>query len=125
MRKLLKGLLRPLASSLVLVFAAASSVECVTGATMTSEQMACCAHMHGDCEMAITSPCCGGETQDGQSRVPTKADVGLVPAQALLAVLTTPPVILRILPRHLVPAETSSAGPPGVPTYLFVSSFRI
>jgi hypothetical protein len=125
MRKRLTGLLRPVAGVLTLVFAVVSSAECATGATMTEEEKACCAAMHGDCEMAIAATCCTGEVQDDQSLVATKADVVLVPAQPLLAVLDTPPVILRSLPRHLVPTERSSTGPPGVPTYLFVSSFRI
>ena len=125
MRKLLMGLLRPVASFLMLVLAVGSLAACIRGAAMTAEQMACCAAMHGDCEMAIASPCCGGETQDGQSLVATKPAVGFVPVAPLLAILSTPPVILRALPRNLVPAETSSTGPPGVPTYLFVSSFRL
>jgi len=125
-RWFLRRQFRPIATAVMLAVAVVSSAQCLAGASMTAEQKACCAAMHGDCgEMAIASSCCTGEGQGDQSLVAMKPAAGFVPVAALLAILSAPAVSLPASPRPLLAAERSSAGPPGVPTYLFVSSLRI
>ena len=124
MRHLLKRLRRPLAGAFVLAFAVVSSAECATAA-MTPEQKACCAAMNGDCEMGISSSCCSTEVLDSQSFAATKPTTASVPVAALVAVLITPAVATTTPQRFVSQPDASSMGPPGIPTYLFVSSFRI
>jgi hypothetical protein len=92
---------------------------------MAPEQMACCAGMHGDCDMAISTPCCTGATPATNGVLATKPSVAFVAMAALLAVLTTPTLPVPIALGTSAASDHSAAGPPGVPTYLFVSSFRI
>jgi hypothetical protein len=108
--------------TLMLVFVSAN--ECVTTA-MTPEQKACCAAMKGDCEMSVSSPCCPPETQESQSFLAAKPTIAVVPVAVLVAVLGVPPVSRPSAAHTIAPPDASSSGPPGVPTYLFVSSFRI
>jgi hypothetical protein len=122
MRRFLR--LRPIASTLMLAFAVLSSAECLT-AGLKPEQKACCAAMQHHCgEMAIESSCCSGEVEGLQGFTATKPSVDVIPVVALVAMLTTPSPPIAIAQRATV-TELSSTGPPGVPTYLFVSSFRI
>jgi hypothetical protein len=122
MRRFLR--LRPIASTLILVFAVVSSAECLT-AGLSAEQKACCAAMQHDCgKMRVESSCCTGDVENLQGLTATKPSVGLLPVVALVAILTTPLTPIAVAPRASVP-DLSSIGPPGVPTYLFVSSFRI
>ncbi|MGH6691162.1 MAG: hypothetical protein ACREF4_10865 [Gammaproteobacteria bacterium] len=92
---------------------------------MTPEQMACCAGIHGDCDMAISTPCCGGETPATGGVIATKPSVAFAPVAALLAVLATPAIPALVAGGTFAPSDHSATSPPGVPTYLFVSSFRI
>ena len=125
MCKLLRQLSRPMANMLMVALAVVSSAECLA-IGLTPEQKACCAAMQHDCgRMAIESSCCANETHDDPSVAATKPSAGFVPVAALFAILTAPSISLQGSPRFAVTAETSSPGPPGVPTYLFVSSFRI
>lgn len=106
----------------MLVLAFVSSAECFAAMQTTVEQHACCAAMKGQCEMAVSASCCPTESQ---RFVAPKATTSLIPVAVLVAVLGVPPVA-PARPSHVVaPADASSSGPPGVPTYLFVSSFRI
>lgn len=125
MPKFLRRTVRSLAGLLILALAVVSLVQCAFGNTKTAKPMLCCAAMHHDCgEMAVLS-CCTGHVQQVQGVVATKSTVACVPVAALLAVLVTPPPGGSSLPRASFTVESRSAGPPGVPTYLFVSSFRI
>lgn len=125
MRALLSRRLRGVASVVVFAFAVASSAECAWRAYMTPEQMPCCAGVHGDCDMAISTPCCGGETPATDGVLATKPLVAFVPVAALLAVLATPTIPAPIAGGTFAAPDHSAASPPGVPTYLFVSSFRL
>lgn len=116
-------MVRRLAGVLLLAFAVVSSAECLTGGTSV-EEMACCAAMKGDCDMAISSSCCTGEVQNYQGLLATKPALEFAPANMLVAVLDAPLTPLARL-SQLDLRETGAASPPGVSTYLFVSSFRI
>jgi hypothetical protein len=126
MSKLHQRIVRPIASALMVAFAVVSSAECMLGAHMTPEQKACCVAMQHDCgAMAIQSSCCVGKDGDDQAFVASKPSEGFVPVAALLAVLSTAPPPLIPSARLWRRVESFSASPPGIPTYLFVSSFRI
>ena len=126
MRRCLKRVARQLASVMMLTFAVVSSAECMLGDTSTHEQRPCCATMHGECDhMAVSSPCCPPPTQNVQGLVATKPTVVSVPVFVLLTVFSSPAHTISSVTHDPTAAETSSAGPPGVPTYLFVSSFRV
>ena len=116
---------RVTASAALAVMGVMLFVTCVSAADMTPEQKACCAAMHHDCgKTAVQASCCEGEIRQDRSLAATKPTIGLVPLVALVAILTTPP--LPIAYGQQAPlVDRSSSGPPGVPTYLFVSSFRI
>jgi hypothetical protein len=113
-----------IASLLTLVLAVMSAAECAAAA-MTPEQMACCAAMKGDCEKAISSHCCDHDGESAERFVATKATHQFVPAAVVIAILNPPPLAFRTTIRLLDAPEASTSGPPGIPTYLFVSSFRI
>lgn len=120
----LKRTVRRLAGVLLLAFAFVSSAECVLG-SMSAEEMACCAAMKGDCDMSITSSCCTGEVQNVHSLAATKPVVEFATTPVLVAILPSPLIVAAEPRRFDDVRETSSASPPGVSTYLFVSSFRI
>jgi hypothetical protein len=107
---------------MVLALALVSSAECLRG-SMSAADMACCAAMKGDCHKKITS-CCTGEARSLDSVAATKPVLNLAPMQVLTAVLQMP-VTAVAEQRHFKVPDPSSAGPPGVSTYLFVSSFRV
>ena len=123
LRRFLTRTVRPIAGVVLLAFAVVSSAECVLG-SVSAEGMACCAAMKGDCDMSITSSCCTGEVQDYHSLAVTKPVLEFAPTQTLVAILQSP-VTVAGQHRHFELPETSSSSPPGVSTYLFVSSFRI
>ena len=92
---------------------------------MTPEQQVCCASMQHTCgEMAIETSCCTGERQ------PSAGMVGATTASATLAA-ASPTAVIAALPVPAAPAgvafvvDAAPVRPPGVPTYLFISAFRI
>lgn len=100
-------------------------VTCVSAAQMTPAQKACCAAMRHDCgEMARDASCCTGETQADRSLVAAKPTSVALPIALLMAVLDMPRAPVAST-RRVARAEPSALKPPGIPTYLFVSSFRI
>lgn len=97
---------------------------CLTAAEKPARKMACCAAMQDCSDVSVQSSCC------------------IVPSSAKQAVLTSKPVDHQALASVLVatlPAlgepvarphdgwrvSQASPSPPGVPTYLLVSSLRI
>lgn len=110
-----------MAAVVVMLFA-----TCLSAAKMTPAQRACCEAMHHDCaEMAVQSSCCAGQTQEDPGLIEaTKPTAGSPPVALLVAVFNvrlsspTPSSSWSRL-------DTSSPSPPGVPTYLFVSSLRL
>jgi hypothetical protein len=120
--RLLTRTIRPIAGVMVLALALVSSAECLRG-SMSAQEMACCAAMKGDCHKKITS-CCTGEAQSLHSVAATKPVLNLAPTQVLVALLQMPVTAVAQHRSFKVP-DLTSAGPPGVSTFLFVSSFRI
>ena len=114
------------ASASMVAMAFVVFATCVSAAKMTPEQRLCCEAMHHDCgEAAVQMSCCGGKADQDRSLVAAKATAAPAPSTVLVAILTTvyePPFSLESLTWV---SDTSSPSPPGVPTYLFVSSFRI
>ena len=111
--------------TLIAALALLSSVVCYAGETPQIE-MACCATMAHDCgRMAPAHECCSTEAP----RVEQGSTVARVaidpPVVVLIAVLTAPPVMETVSTSTFAPASPASIKPPGVPTYLAVSSFRI
>jgi hypothetical protein len=100
-------------------------MQCAFGDAKTAAPMACCAAMHGECGHMAISSCCPPATQNVPALVATKPTVVSAPVAALLAVLPALTLVISSGPRPLFAADARSAGPPGVPTYVFVSSFRV
>ena len=98
---------------------------CLSAAEMTPEQQVCCASMQHACgEMAIQASCCSGERQ------PSAGMVAVTTASAAFAA-ATPIAAIAALPVPAAPTggafvvDAAPVRPPGVPTYLFLSAFRI
>jgi hypothetical protein len=125
MPKFFKRAVRSLAGLLILALAVVSFVQCAFGNAKTARLMACCAAMHGECGHMAISSCCPPETQSVPGSVATKPTTAPAPIAVLLAVLPTPALAISSGPRPLFAPDARSAGPPGVPTYVFVSSFRV
>ena len=125
LHSLLRRIVRPLAGALVLAVALASSAECLTAAQMTPDQHACCAAMKGACEMAVGAPCCASDATDSTGFLAIKPTLAPTPVAVLVAVLSVPRVVAVPVGHADAAPDASALGPPGVPTYLFVSSFRI
>ena len=125
MPKFFKRTVRSLAGLLILALAVIPIMQCAFGDAKTAAPMACCAAMHGECGHMAISSCCPPATQNVPALVATKPTVVSAPVAALLAVLPAPALAISSGPRPLFAADARSAGPPGVPTYVFVSSFRV
>jgi hypothetical protein len=117
--------MRAVAGALMFALAIGSAAECLVGAHDTPEHMACCAAMHGGCDMTVSAPCCASESQSLERVIAAKAAVVPMPAAVLVAVLSAPPVAMPAAGRFRAPVDSTSSSPPGVATYLFVASFRI
>ena len=108
-----------LAAMTVVLFA-----TCVAAAELPADLMPCCRAMHHDCgETSVQASCCGGELQDARSLAATKPTTGPGPA----AVLTTslPMVCAPDMAERQPRIAVRSSGPPAVPSYVLISSFRI
>ena len=125
MPKVFKRTVRSLASLLILALAVIPIVQCAFGSAKTGTLMACCAAMHGECGHMAISSCCPPETQNVPGLVATKPTVAPAPIAVLLAVLPAPALAICNGSRPLFAADARSTGPPGIPTYVFVSSFRV
>ena len=81
--------------------------------------------MNHDCgEAAPQMSCCVGKADQQQSLAAAKTTAAPAPIPVLVAILATVYESPSFESRTWV-SDTSSPSPPGVPTYLFVSSFRI
>lgn len=123
MGRLLKQVVRPVAGVILLAVATVPSLECFFGAGMSTMPHSCCPAMHGACpDTALQASCC--DSTEDLSLAPAKPTVAPAPVAVLVAILPmaeVPPFI----DSRTWDFETSSPSPPGVPTYLFVSSFRV
>ena len=98
---------------------------CLTATELPTQAEACCAAMHHDCSGAsMESSCCAVSSAAAPAVMPAKpADHA---AAAGLTAVTLPRTVEHVSRRRPVRRGAHvSPSPPGVPTYLFVSSFRI
>lgn len=110
-------------SALTLAFV--PSATCLVAAQQ-SDAMACHDAMeHGESNGSIDQTCCPGDSAASPSSSPAQLSVSIsAPPAVLLAVLPVPvgsPLVTRV---GLVD-DATAAKPPGIPTYVLVSSFRI
>lgn len=113
------------ASATLFAVAVILSVTCLSAAGMTSVRKVCCVSTQHDCGgMAVKVRCCTGQAHETRSLAARKPTMAAVPPAVIVAVLTMPSA-LPASERHTVLAKRSSPSPPGVSTYLFVSSLRI
>jgi len=125
MRRVQGRSLRLVPMTLIAALVLASSVACYAGEMMQTE-MACCAAMAHDCGgMAPAHECCTTDaprTEQGSTVAKIAIDP---PSVALIAVLTVPPAMETVSTSTFAVASLASIKPPGIPTYLAVSSLRI
>ena len=117
--------IRLVSTTLIAALALLSSVVCYAG-EMTQTEMSCCAAIAHDCgRMAVAHECCTTEAPRAEQGS-TVARVAIDPPVVLLvAVFTAPPVMETVSTSTFAAASLASIKPPGVPTYLAVSSLRI
>ena len=118
--------MRPIAGGVMLAVAVVLSGNCVTAKDVTPQQKACCAAMGHDCgALAIEQACCEGEAKKVDALTPLSApDFATAPVPVLVALLdalTTPAMPTGFFNS----ASRAQVRPPGIPTYLLVSTFRI
>ena len=113
------------AQSLIAAMAVSLVATCLSAAEMTPEQQVCCASMQHACgNMAVETSCCTGERQ------PSAEMVAATTASATFAA-ATPIAVIAALPVPAAPTggaflvDAAPVRPPGVPTYLLISAFRI
>jgi hypothetical protein len=97
---------------------------CLTAAEMPAKDLACCAAMQHDCDgMSMESSCCVAPSTPQHAVVSSKPtqDPGPASIPATLPAMGS----LAVEPQVRLKPEISATSPPGVPTYLFVSTFRI
>lgn len=100
-------------------------VTCLSAAELPARDMACCAAMQHDCHgMSMESSCCVAPAVPQQAVVPPKSTPEHTLVGALVAILTHIVEPSAIQTRVSASAHLSPS-PPGVPLYLFVSTFRI
>ena len=117
---------RSVTSGVILTLLVMVSAECVTAEDLTPAQMACCAMMNHDCgEMAPRQSCC--------STVTPRVDQGSALPRMSLPVPHAPVIQLTMhaaasyppISEHAPSFRGFEPKPPGVPTYLLISTFRI
>lgn len=114
---------RPTASALIIALVAFCA-NCLPAAEATAEEMACCAAMGDDCPMAQEHDCCAGETSKVKQGTVAKQLVFSPPSLVLVGILSAlePPQLQSEWNRDAI---RSALKPPGIPTYLLNSTFRI
>ena len=117
---------RALAGVLTLVLGIVTSVSCVAAQDMTPEQKACCAAMDHDCgAAAIDAGCCSGEAAKADSVSAASIQMPISAPVAILVAVLDVGAPLTSLYRSGGPGTGAPVRPPGIPTYLLVSAFRI
>jgi hypothetical protein len=117
--------MRSVAAAIIFMIVGVLSVSCLAAERMTQKQRACCEAMKHHCgEAALTTGCCG-QTQDGQAlgatnRVEAPAHVFSLDAVAILDLPEAP-----VVAQHRALTGPSLIKPPGLPTFLLISSLRI
>lgn len=112
-------------TTFVVVFA--SSATCFAAAAAQAPKDACHTSGQPDAGRGSLDPsCCQGEAANTQPLTPVPFTVSAPPASAvLIAVLLIDSEITLARATRIVPAPAGSSKPPGLATYVFVSSFRL
>lgn len=106
--------------ALAVVLTATTGATCLAAVSQTAAQRACCAAMAHECgDMALESACCA--TPAGSDY----ALIGIPPVPVALPTATLDDTSGLVPPPRRAAYDASPVRPPGIPTYLFVSSFRI
>ena len=115
------GRLHVIGWALAVVLAATTGATCLSAAQQTPAERACCDAMAHECgDMTLESACCATQPDSDYAVVA----ITTLPAALPVAVLEATTGFMAPAPRPLM-RDASFARPPGVPTYLFVSSFRL
>jgi len=118
--------MRPVAGAVTLAMAVVLSATCVVTKDMTPQQKACCAAMGHDCgRTAMERACCPGEAKKVDALTPVSAPEFAASPVAIVVALLDPLTPPAILSGFFNSASLALVKPPGIPTYLLVSSFRI
>ena len=121
----LRRSVRPAGWVLAVILFATASVDACAAASQTQTEAACCAAMAHACgAMAITTPCCTGSGHTERGLIAAGIAKTLV-APSLSFVLTHALAGLDTPAQGLAAFRRVQIRPPGVPTYLLVSSLRI
>jgi hypothetical protein len=114
--------LRSVAATLVVAIASIVSANCLAASAQTAAERACCAAMAHHCgEAAVKADCCGERSQ-GRDTVAALSEKALsAPVPVLVAILEVPAAMRG----SSVAVSNVSVKPPGTPTYVLVSAFRI
>ncbi len=126
MRSALRRHTRPVICGLILALAAMVSAECVMAEDLTPAQMACCATMNHDCgAMAQKQDCCStAAPRVDQGSASPRMSLAAPHAGVVRLVMHLPALPSPLSPQKR-PFKGFEAKPPGVPTYLLISTFRI
>lgn len=124
MRVVRTALARIVSVTLASAITFVASVSCYAGDMMPTE-MACCAAMAHHCgRMAQAHDCCTTEAPRADQGTTVARVTIASPAAVLAAILPVPLVDAARFPGSSAPL-VATVKPPGIPTYLAVSSFRI
>mgnify|MGYP003350118625 CR=1 FL=1 len=113
---------RPIAAVLAVALAAVVSAECIPDGRITAGEHACCAAMEMNCHATVEQGCCSPQSPQVAQTLAVKP-VTVAPPIAAVAALTMSPASVGAGTAAV--RAVVSASPPGVPTYVLVSSFRI
>jgi hypothetical protein len=115
-----------IASGLMLAMTIVLATSCFAMRGKTPEERACCAAMGHDCgALAFERECCSGEATKLNAVAPTTITVAVTaPAAVLVAVLEDPSPVVRGFAASML-HHGGLIKPPGDPTYLLNSTFRI
>jgi len=114
--------MRRLAGALAVALPAVVSMTCMADDARTPAQRACCAEMAHHCgDAAIKQDCCNEHAQSQDSMAALKALGVTAPSVVLVSVLDIPVPAFH----DSVVASSTTVKPPGTPTYVLVSAFRI
>ena len=118
--------MRRVTSGLILTLAVTVSAECVSAEDLTPAQMACCAAMNHDCgAMAPKQGCCSTAAPrvDQGSASPRMSLAA--PHAGVVQLALQVPASPSLTSRHAQLSRGFDPKPPGVPTYLLISTFRV
>lgn len=126
MRQRITRTSRPVGWALILALAAALSVNCLMRPEMTEAQKACCEDMGQECgPVAQEQHCCLVESHRVQAFATAKR-VSLPPPVSLIGPLVGVPGTSQLsLVWYPHRVDHSTPKPPGVPTYLLISTLLI